>query len=271
MELTVLVVPCDQAEAAADRLWSAGAQAIEELDAGDGRILLRTVLATDEATSRARLGALPDGWRLGFDTADVAHAETWREHVGVIEVTDDLVIVPAWLEHRVADGVTAVTIEPAGAFGLGDHPTTRLAADAVRRATSPGVSMLDVGCGSGVLAIVSLLCGAGGAIAIDVSEAARQATEANAAANGVGGRIEASCRPLAEVEGAFDLVVANILAPTLIELADDLRRVTAPDGRLIVSGVLAERHDHVLRALEPFRVERTSTLDAWACIELTPR
>lgn len=265
--LTVLDVPADQADVAADRLWVAGARAVEHIDEGD-RARLRTVIAADADTSRERIGDLPGGWRLTFEPSATQHAETWREHADVIAVDDDLVLVPAWLDRSVPEGVVAVSIEPAGAFGLGDHPTTRLCAAAVRRNIAAGDRLLDVGCGSGVLAIVGLAFGADRAVAIDVSEAARQATEANAAANGVGDRVDASCRPLAQVDGQFDLVVANILAPTLVDMASDLRRVTR--RRLIVSGILAERHDHVVRALAPFRVERTTTLDAWACVELTP-
>jgi len=74
---------------------------------------------------------------------------------------------------------------------------------------------------------------------------------------------------LAEVDGPFDIVVANILAPTLIELADDLRRAVAPDGHLIVSGVLADRHEHVEAALHPLRRTRRETLDGWAALSFS--
>lgn len=269
MRLTVLTVPTDAAELAADRLWAAGAQAVEEVDLPDGNVSLRTVLATDEATSRARLGHLPHGWSLDFADASTDASEAWRHHARPVRVNDDLVLVPAWLDTVAPSVGTTVTVEPAGSFGLGDHPTTRLSADAVWRCTRPGDRVLDVGCGSGVLSIVALLRGASAATAIDISEAARQATERNARANGVADRVAASCLPLAAVDGQFDLVVANILAPTLIELADDLRRVTASGGHLVLSGILAARHQHVLDAMRPFRVVRTTTLDAWACLELS--
>src|SRR4029077_9775163 len=103
--------------------------------------------------------------------------------------------------------------------------------------------------------------GASRATAIDISPAAVPTTRANASANGVADRIDVSTTPLADVDGVFDVVVANILAPILIDLADDLRRVVAPSGVLIVSGLLADRHDHVEAALLPMRGTARATLD----------
>jgi ribosomal protein L11 methyltransferase len=122
-----------------------------------------------------------------------------------------------------------------------------------------------------VFSIAAIVRGAAHATGIDIAEAAVPVTRANAIANGVGDRIEVSTASLADVVGEFELVVANILAPALIALADDLRRVTALHGRLVVSGILADRHDHVLAALAPMRVVRTDELDHWAAVELAQR
>lgn len=268
MRVVTLVVPAHDAELAADRLWVAGATAVEEVPGDEHTAIVRTVLAADDETSLARLGPVPGGWRVTFVDADDAPSEAWRDHARPIVVNDHLVIAPAWVASDVPDGPVVIPIEPAGSFGLGDHPTTRLSADAVWRLCRPGDRVLDVGCGSGVLAIAAVLRGASHATAIDVAEAAREASITNAVANGVHDHIDVSCTPLADVDGPFDLVVANILAPTLVELATDLRRVLAPGGRLVISGILADRHAHVLAALEPLRVESTATLDAWACVEL---
>ena len=90
---------------------------------------------------------------------------------------------------------------------------------------------------------------------------------ANAERNGVAERIDASTRPLAEVDGAFDVVLANILAPTLVALATDLRRVVSPTGVLLISGVLDGAYDHVVAALAPLRATSTYALDGWAAVE----
>jgi ribosomal protein L11 methyltransferase len=104
--------------------------------------------------------------------------------------------------------------------------------------------------------------------AIDLSPGAVEATLANAERNGVAGRVRASTTPLASIEGPFDVVLANILAPALIELAEDLRRVTAPSGVLVISGVLEHAHDHVLAALAPMQVVDRLTRDGWAAVIL---
>jgi ribosomal protein L11 methyltransferase len=151
---------------------------------------------------------------------------------------------------------------------LGDHPTTILSMRAIRDALRPGCTILDVGCGSAVLAIGACVLGASRAVAIDITPAAVAVGRANAAANGVADRVDVSTTPLSQVEGQFEIVVANILAPTLIDLADDLVRVVAPSGVLIISGVLADRHDHVEAALRPLRRTQRTVLDGWAALTL---
>jgi len=267
MRILTLSVPEADAEVAADRLWIAGARAVEERTQ-PRTVVLRTVLADADDISLERLGRLPDGWTADFEDVDDVPAETWREFAKPIVINDALVIRPAWLPPLRAAGVHEIEIEPGGSFGLGDHPTTRLSAEATWRLSRDRRRVLDVGCGSGVLSIIAAHRSAGEIIAIDIAEAAREATDDNARRNGVADRIAACTTPLAEIEGPFDLVVANVLAPELVAMADDLRRLTGPDGRLVVSGVLAGRHDHVVEALEPMRVVETWELEGWAAIEL---
>ena len=266
--VTVLTVRAGDAELAADRMMQAGAFAVEERDVGGGLVELRGSLAEALPVAIDRLGELPEGWAVRIDEVDATPADTWREHALAIEVTGDLVIRPAWLPPLDRAGVVEVAIEPGAAFGLGDHPTTRLSAAAVWRATSGGDTVLDVGCGTGVLAIVGVLVGADRAVGVDIAEAAVPVTLDNAERNGVADRVTVSTTPLERVEGTYDVVVANILAPALIALAADLQRVVAPGGRLIISGILADRHDHVLAALAPMRPVRTDILDGWASVEL---
>lgn len=266
--MTVLTVPSADAELAADRLTLAGAFAVEERATSDDRVELRAVLGDLDDVIGARIGVLPDGWSLQTERIDAAPLETWRQFAEPVRVTDRFVIRPAWVAPLGVDGVHEIAIEPGSTFGLGDHPTTRLAAAALLRSVSPGDRVLDVGSGSGVLAVVALLAGAGHATAIDIAETSPAVVLDNARRNGVERSISASTTPLELVQGAYDVVVANILAPTLVALAHDLRRVTAGGGTLIVSGVLADRHAHVLEALQPMRPTRTDVLDGWAAVEL---
>jgi ribosomal protein L11 methyltransferase len=103
---------------------------------------------------------------------------------------------------------------------------------------------------------------------IDVAAAAVEATLDNARRNGVVDQVVVDATPIADLDGDYDVVVANILAPTLVAMSDDLRRVTRPGGRLVISGILAGAHAHVLAALAPMVVERTAVDEGWACVTL---
>ncbi|MBI4936202.1 MAG: 50S ribosomal protein L11 methyltransferase [Actinobacteria bacterium] len=255
-QLVVTVAP-HEAELASDALWGLGVVAVEERHVADG-IELWTSLGDADSVD------LPWPWR--FVEVEEAVADTWRQFATPIWVEGDLVVRPAWVPFEAPAGVTVLSIEPGATFGMGDHPTTRLTLAAARDSVTPGCSVLDVGCGSAVLAIGSLLFGAGSAVGIDIAPAAVPVAEANALANGV--RVDVSTTPLEELAGEFDLVLANILAPALVALAPHLRRVLAPGGTLVVSGILEYAHAHVLRALEPLQVVRTDTLDGWAAVTL---
>ena len=265
----VVTTSAAEVELASDVLWSLGVVAIEERAVAGDIVELWTSLGNDAdsvtAAATRQLGQWP--WRLV--EVDESVADTWRAHATPIVIDSDLVICPAWVSIAAQLGVTVVRIEPGSTFGLGDHPTTVLSMRALREVLFDGATVLDVGCGSGVLAVGACVLGASRATAIDISPASLATTRANASANGVADLVEVSTTPLSEIDGVFDIVVANILAPTLIDLADDLRRVVAGSGVLIISGVLAERHDHVEAALLPLRRMRRATLDGWAAITLT--
>ncbi|MCB0999788.1 MAG: 50S ribosomal protein L11 methyltransferase [Acidimicrobiales bacterium] len=269
--LVVEVDPVD-VEIAADALWSLGVVAVEERAGHDGRIELWTSLGDDVEAIAVALAALPVSWPHRFVEVDDRVVDTWREFATPTWIADDLVVCPAWVDATFAPHVEVIEIEPGATFGMGDHPTTVLSLQAVSAVIGAGgvQSVLDVGCGSGVLAIAALRLGATSAVAVDISPAAAVATVDNARRNGVVGRIDASTTPLSSVTGSYDLVLANILAPALVELAPHLRRVLAPGGTLVVSGILADDHDHVLRALTPLQVRSTRVLDGWAAISLQP-
>ena len=258
MKALVVSVGADEVELASDALWALGVVAVEERPTPDG-VELWTSLGDE-------LDTVDLAWPWRFEQVDERVADTWRRHAAPIEVEPGLVVRPAWVPFDEQPGTTVIAIEPGATFGMGDHPTTVLSLRALRRIVRAGDGVLDVGCGSGVLAVAAMCFGAAHAVGIDISPAAVPVTLANAEANGV--EVAVSTTPLAEVEGRFDVVVANILAPALIELAADLRRVLAPGGALVISGILAGAHQHVLEALAPLVAERTDELDGWVAVTL---
>lgn len=269
----VVTVPAEEADIASDRLWQLGVRAVEERAADRGAVELWTAIGEDAASIERAASTLAPGWSWRCVDVDAEPADTWRATAGPVWVADDLVVVPAWQDppsSETAEGLTVVRIEPGAAFGLGDHPATALTLRALRDALDrrPGASVLDVGCGTGVLAVAAARLGARGVRAVDTSAAAVEATIDNADRNGVRADLVVDTSPLTALDDPYDVVLANILAPALIELAPDLRRLTAPDGVLVVSGILEGRHEHVLAALEPMRAVETQTSDGWAAVRL---
>ncbi len=260
----VVSVRPDDVEVASDALWGLGVVAVEERSTVDGGVELWTSLGdVDPATIE-----WPQQWPWRLVEIDETVADTWREFATPILIEPDLVVRPAWVAYDAPIGVTVLHIEPGSTFGMGDHPTTILSLRALRRLITAGCSVLDVGCGSGVLAIGACVLGAATAVGVDIAPAAVPVTEANALANGVADRVAVSTTDLEDVQGVYDIVVANILAPTLIALAPDLRRVVAPGGALVISGVLATAHAHVLEALAPLRAVATDEQDGWVAVTL---
>jgi ribosomal protein L11 methyltransferase len=197
---------------------------------------------------------------------DESVANTWREHAVATWISRDLVVRPAWVEVDVPGRDDRHRDRTRDTFGLGDHPTTMLSLRALRASMFQGARVLDVGCGSGVLSVAAALFGAASVEAIDISASAVQTTRDNAARNGVAASGPGVDDATRRVDGAYDVVVANILAPTLVDLAPDLRRVLGPSGVLIVSGLLADRHAHVEAAMTPLRLIESDVREGWAAL-----
>lgn len=270
----VLTVPASEAELASDALWALGVAAVEERtphESGteDHLIELWTSLGNEVAQVTRALEGLPARWRWHLVDIDETVVHTWRAHARPTWVMEDVVVVPAWFDGALgphAEQAIRIQIDPGEAFGMGDHPTTLTSLRALRQVVFPGATVLDVGCGSGILGIAALRFGAVRVEAIDVANVAVTATVDNARRNGVLDRLEVSLSSISEVHGVFDVVVANILAPVLRELAPDLRRVLEPDGVLIVSGLLTDRYQTVVEALAPLHLVDVHTRDGWVAL-----
>ena len=228
----VLTVPANEAELASDALWALGVAAIEERGGTSGTeddlVELWTSLGDDAPAVARAAEGFPARWRWKVIELDPSVTETWRAHAHASWIEKDLVVVPAWLPFE----------DPPG------------------------------GSGSGVLAVAAAVLGAERVTGIDISLATPAVAAANAEANGVGARVEVTTTPLADIEGTFDVVLANLLAPALLALADDLVRVVAPGGALVISGLLADRYEHVVAALAPLQPVERRTKEGWTAITL---
>lgn len=199
-----------------------------------------------EAATAAGMTAAPS-----FTVEEVAERDWVRVAQGQfdpIRITDRLWIVPSW--HKAIDpGAINIELDPGMAFGTGSHPTTRLCLEWLCKTVRPGASVLDVGCGSGILAIAAARLGAERTLAIDIDERAVEAARGNAARNGVSGimRVQHSGAP---IEAMFDLVVANILTNPLCVLAPAIAARVMPGGQVALSGILEQ--------------QATQVIDAWA-------
>jgi ribosomal protein L11 methyltransferase len=181
-----------------------------------------------------------------------------------IRINDRLWIVPSW--HAAPDpGAINLVLDPGMAFGTGSHPTTRLCLEWLSDQVSSGMSVLDYGCGSGILAIAAAKYTAGRVVGVDIDENALIAAGENARRNGAAVELRHSRQPLQET---FDIVVANILTNPLCVLAPLLAKRLAAGGRLALAGVLASQSAQVIAAYAPFLDLRVGTeLEGWVRLE----
>jgi ribosomal protein L11 methyltransferase len=175
--------------------------------------------------------------------------ERWKEGYAAQRI-GRVVIVPSWLDEPIGPDEVAIRLDPGMAFGTGLHPTTRACLELLQRIGPMPARVLDVGSGSGILALAALRLGAGRVDALDTDEIAVAATAANAEANGLGERVSArrGSLPLAPA-ATYRLVLANLVAAVLVELAPRLAVHLAPGGSLVASGIIAERKGEVEEAL----------------------
>ena len=268
------------AELVSSLLFEAGAGGIEELEGGRRLVVYAADRETAEAIAaraRARLSEVapgPNGIALSIEVDESSDwASAWTRHLGQIALTPSLVIQPIWDETPAPAGSGRILFDPKLSFGDGAHATTRLASVALERACRArgGLRVLDFGSGTGVLAFVALASGAELAWGIDIDPVSIAAAERNAALNGLAER----CRftlPNAQPERAFDLVVANLEAPSLLACAEDLARHARRSERLILTGFLATREAEIVAAFAPtFRREQSAYEADWALVELVPQ
>lgn len=189
--------------------------------------------------------------------------DAWKKYFHVTRITRQLVIVPSWESHTPEGDDIVVHLDPGQAFGTGAHATTKLVLEALQQLSDDGVEVervLDVGTGSGILTIASaVLWPASSGVAIDTDSLAITAATENFERNAVpDSRFRATADPVGDVDGLYDLVLANIRAPILIDLRDAIVARAAAGGRIVLSGVLATQADAVTASYGDAGLEVTS-------------
>lgn len=233
------------AEEAGATLFELGAQGVEQRDAGTyakgaaGRVTLVASFAS-HGEAREAMAAVPADWNARLEeVVGDAWRDAWKQHFEPFEVCPGVLVCPPW---NVVDAGARqrVVLEPGRAFGTGLHETTSLVTGILADEALAGKAVLDVGCGSGILALVALRLGAARAVAIDIDPDAVAVTRENAERNGLAAVVEASATPVGDVGGTFPVVLANIESGPLTQLAPAIVARVAPGGRLVLSGILAE-------------------------------
>ena len=257
-----------EAEAMADRFWLFGATAVVELADSEGFVRLIGDL-TPSGIRGLEAGSLV----VGIDPieADFELSNEWRKHARAWVCGNRILLRPEWVsndaqqQQQVDDGsLLEIVLEPGSAFGSGSHATTRLCVGQIAQLDLENARVLDVGCGTGVLSVASVLVGAESVLAVDSDPEAIRVTELVAALNGVSDKIQTLPAQGFVGDGTeFDLVLANLLLPIIEESGAQLATSVAPGGLIMVSGVLEHQQERVEQVFSEFKLNQVEQEEGW--------
>ena len=252
----------NESEIVSDFLWSHGVVAIEEIACDNDMLCLRSSVGEEPQEFLALLHNAFPGIESVIVHVDKSISETWRQYAQPTWISDDFVIVPQWLPTP--DASRVLLIEPLDTFGLGNHPTTVLAMRLCMQHIPQQSEVFDLGSGSGVLAIAVSKYLECTSLAYDIAHGAQQALRLNAALNDV--------TAVSWIDGypqhTVDVVLANILAPVLIEHALDISATVREGGVVILSGMRLDQVDKVLEHFSDCVRIDTLELDGWVAVAL---
>jgi len=205
------------------------------------------------------------------EACDDEWKDNWKQFAHVVHIDDSLVIQPAWVEYNKKENEKIITLDSGAAFGTGTHETTSQCAKMLKKYIKPDTALLDIGTGSGILAIIGAVSGAKKIVATDIDEVAVETAKINIEKNGCLNICDVRCGNLLECVDSnekFDIITANIIVDVLLHLFSDVKKVMKNDGLLIMSGILEERLDEIREKAKEngfYEVEKTS-LNDWCCI-----
>jgi ribosomal protein L11 methyltransferase len=242
-------------------LWETGTAGIRELEESDGMIRLIAAFETEAKRNalQQRFERFSPHWT---HEPDADWIEATRNAWPGRAIGKRLFLAAPWCEEPTPEGRERVIHNPGLACGTGEHPCTQLALEALERLVKPGMSVADIGTGSGLLAIAALRLGAATALGVDPDEAALSTARQNFSLNGLESRLIAGSADCLGSESAH-IVVANISATVLFAIADDLLRVARPDGALILTGF---QTDEAKVVREVFPSNEVWERDGWSCL-----
>ena len=196
-------------------------------------------------------------------------ATAWKTYYHPTKLGERLVVCPSWEEYQPAEGEVVITLDPGMAFGTGSHDTTRLCLQLLEQYCAPGKQVLDIGSGSGILAISSVLLGCDRAVGVEIDPTAVRVARENSAINHTDDRVDFLCGDLVQqVGGRYHIVCANIVADVIIRLLPDVGQFMEEGAALILSGIIDEREADVLAALEQnaFAVAQRRESAGWVAL-----
>lgn len=206
---------------------------------------------------------------VGVDDSD--WNENWKKYFHPIEIGEKLAVVPSWENYENKQNRTVLNIDPGAAFGTGTHATTSLCLELLQGFVCEDSRMLDIGCGSGILALSSVLLGAECAFGVDIDAQSVKTARENAQINKIDDKVSFEVGDLTEVvSGKYDIICANIVADVVIRLLPDAKEFMTDNGRLIISGIIDLRKDDVLKAVgeNGFKVADERYKDNWCAFVL---
>lgn len=246
---------------------SCGAAGIEQLNAVKASLAELKALDADGVYGSLEIST--------DNVKDEDWSEIWKQYFHPIPVGKKILICPAWETPKNTDGRTVFTVNPGLSFGTGSHPSTRFCLEEIEENLKPGDSMLDLGCGSGILSVTALLLGASSAVAVDIDSNATDVAHSNLKLNKLTdenyktytGDIT-SDKELRDKLGTHNLVVANIVADVIIAIAPYVRGFMNSGATFICSGIILERLDEVKATLTKngLNITKVKCDDDWAAI-----
>ena len=203
---------------------------------------------------------------------DIDWNENWKKYFKPIEIGQKLAVVPSWEDYKNIENRTILSIDPGAAFGTGTHATTSLCLELLQDYVNGDTKMLDIGCGSGILALASVLLGADSAVGVDIDAQSVKTAKENGEINKISHKTEFKVGDLTEVvSGKYDVICANIVADVIIRLLPNVADFMEEDAVLIVSGIIDIRKDDVLNSVADngFRVVKERYKENWCAFVLS--